>query len=137
MDLGIKAKDIMKEDFPILYLSAGVESCIQKIDGKEACMVINRGFFDGLIGYNELIRTVLDKKENLGLEKLMTKNFTVVDGNTDLIEVIRLMNEENADFVVVKENNSLGLITKTDLIEVNESLFEKLEQENSIIENIQ
>ena len=58
----------------------------------------------------------------------MTKNFTVVDGNTDLIEVIRLMNEENADFVVVKENNSLGLITKTDLIEVNESLFEKIEQ---------
>jgi len=57
------------------------------------------------------------------------KNFAVVKPDTDIFVIIKLMTNEKIDFVIVKDKNFIGLITKKEVAEMNQLLFDKLEKE--------
>jgi predicted transcriptional regulator len=129
IELGIKAGEIMQEDFPILDSSLTLETCIKKLNNKyEACIVLHNGFFYSLLGYDDLLKAFLTRKtRDVPIKKIKSdNNFVVLGPETDLLQVIRLMVGWEADFVVVKDKNSMGLITKKEIAEISQLLFDSL-----------
>jgi len=131
MDLGIKAREIMNEDFPIFDSSLDLESCIRNMNKQEACVVLHNGFFYSLLSYNDLLKSIFKKtRKNFKLKDTKSnKNFAVVKPETDIFVIIKLMTNEKIDFVIVKDKNFIGLITKKEVAEMNQLLFDKLEKE--------
>jgi len=126
MEVGIKARDIMNEDFPILDASLTLESCMKKLNAKqEACVILNKGFVQFVLSYDELLKAFLKRKEkNVQLNEIKArKNFAVIKPETDVFEIIKIM-KRGIDFVVVRDKNNIGLITKKELAEVNQFLFD-------------
>ncbi len=129
MELGIKAREIMKQDFPILDSSLTIEACIRRLNGFEACIVLQDGYLHSVVSYEDLLRAFLGrKKKNLSLREIKPyQKFLIVEPETDVIEIINLMREEDIDFFVVKAGNLIGLITKREIAEINQLLFDDWE----------
>ena len=127
MEIGIKAKDIMKQDFPILDSSLAIEACIKKLDGYEACIVLHEGYLHSVVNYDDLLRAFLArKKKNLSLGEIKQgQKFVIVEPETDVIEIINLM-QGKVDFVIVRDRSLIGLITKKEIAEINQVLFDRL-----------
>lgn len=156
MQLGIKAKDIMKQDFPILDSSFDLETCMKKMNKQEACVILNNGFLYSVLSYNDVLREFLMGKINIKLKEIKSEqNFVVVEPYVDVIDIINLMTKEEVDFVIVKPQNSsqrihnserilksehredflgdenfIGLITKREIAEINQVLFDILSSKN-------
>ncbi len=131
MELGIKAREIMNENFPIFDSSLDLESCIRDMNKQEACVVLHNGFFYSILSYNDLLKAIFKKtRKNFKLKDTKSdKNFAVVKPDTDIFVIIKLMTNEKIDFVIVKDKNFIGLITKKEVAEMNQLLFDKLEKE--------
>ena len=126
MKIGIKAAEIMNENFLIFDSSLTIEECIRKMSKDEIVVVIKDGFFHSVLNYFELIRIFFERKKmNLTLGEVEgNKNYAVISPEADLEEVIELMKDK--DFLIVKERNYVGIITKQELTEVQPFIFEKL-----------
>jgi predicted transcriptional regulator len=128
MEFGIKAKEIMESDFPILDSSMSIESCMKKLNNKhEACIVLDKGFIYSVIGYDALLKAFFKrKKKDEQIKNIKSEKFAIIGPETDLFDIIILMTREKREFLIVKDENSVGLITKRGLTEVNPLLFEDL-----------
>ena len=127
MDIGIKAKDIMEEGFPIIDSNATLEECMDQLNRSEwdVCVVLNHGIIYSILDSDDLVREYLrrgDKRvavRNLGC----SGRFAIVKADTDLFKIIEKM-KEGTEYFIVKENPSIGLITKERLAEKNHLAFE-------------
>ena len=105
IQLGVKAEEVMKEDFPVLDSSLTIEACIKKLDKKhEACIILHDGFLHGIISYDDLLRAFLSRKrKDTKIEEIeSTDNFAVVGSETDMFSVIKLMKKKKIDFIIVR-----------------------------------
>ena len=129
MELGIKAKEIMKQEFPILDSSLTIETCIKRLDGYEACIVLHEGYLHSVVSYDDLLRAFLArKKKGLSLGEIkQPQKFVIIRPETDAIEIINMMREDDIDFFVVRDKNLIGLITKREIAEINQLLFDDWE----------
>ncbi len=127
---GITAGEIMNKNFPIVDSSLPLIDCIKKVKKKdEACLIIKNGCFSGILGQDEILRGfVYGKDRQAKIEKIkIGRNYVVVSPELDIYETISLMNDSNADFVVVKRRDRyVGLITKKEIADVEPLLFEEI-----------
>lgn len=126
MEIGIKAEEIMNENFPLLDASLSIEKCMEKLNRREeACVVIKKGTIECVLSYDELLKEILKRKEkNLKLSKIkLKKNFVIIDKETDASDIIELM-RKGINYIIVKDENRIGLITKKEIAEVNQLLFD-------------
>lgn len=131
MKFDIKAREIMREDFPILDSSLDLEKCIKILKNKyEACMVLKNGFLCNILSYDDLLRESLRRRKKIKLEEIHSnQNFVIVKPETDLFTILEIMKRKMIDFILVKDRKEMGLITKNELIEVNQLLFDDIERE--------
>ncbi len=128
-----------KKDFPILDSSLSVEKCIKVMNNKhEACIVLHEGFLYSILSYDDLLRESL---RNKGKDKQLkninsSQNFVIVKPDTDVLDIINIMRRKLIDFIVVKYRDEIGLITKNEIVEVNELLFRDIEREELEVLNI-
>jgi len=130
MEIGIKAKEIMNKDFCILDSSLTLETCLKKLDNKyEGCVILNNGSIHTIISYDNLLRNFfIRRKKDVKLEEIEAKkNFVVVAPDLDVSKIIELMTKARIDFILVRDKNEFGLITKDEIAEINQLLFDKLE----------
>ena len=127
---GIMAREIMNKDFPILDASLPLIKCVKKMSNRhEACLVVKDGKFSGILGNDDILRGFMyGKDKEAKIETLKFKNnFAVVKPNSDIYKTLVLMNENNVDFVLVKDKkNFLGLITKREIADIEPILFENI-----------
>jgi len=131
MKLGIKAEEIMEENFPLLDASLTLEDCIRKLNKKhEICLILNKGYLYSVLSYDDLLRALFKRREkNLKLIEIKAKrNFVIISPETDVIDAIELMKRKNIDFLIVKTENSFGVITKEKLAEINILIFDKVKK---------
>jgi len=137
MELGIKACEIMRKDFLILDSTLTLETCIKNLNKKqEACIVLENGFFHSILSCDDLLKIFfLRKSRNITLKEIKaSKNFIIVSPETDIFDIIKLMKEKAADFILVRDKNFLGLITKKEIVEINQLLFDiVLEKERTTV----
>ncbi|GEM_PF-5053503 len=125
---GIIAGEIMDKNFPIIDSSLPLLKCVKKLDkDKEACLIVKNGYFSGVLAHDEILRGLMyGKDKEVLIEKMkINKNYIVVSPDSDLVKTLHLMEENKADFAVVKrDQNFLGLITKKEIAEVAPLLVE-------------
>ena len=129
MKTGIIAEDIMNMDFPVVDSSVSIEKCIQKMGNKyEACIILEQGLLKNILSYDDLLKVFLKRKlKNLPVGRVETsKDFVIITPETDLIDVIRIMKDMDVDFLVAKKENTIGLITKKEVAEINQYLFDSV-----------
>lgn len=127
MKIGINVDEIMEKDFPIVDASLSIETCIKKLNDKhEGCMVMKNGYFYSVLGYEDLLKTFLDRKQSKSIKDMkIEKKFEIIDPEADISEAIELMSK-NVDFLVVRDRqNILGLVTKKEITEIEPLLFVK------------
>ncbi|WP_160671207.1 ABC transporter ATP-binding protein [Clostridium sp. C8-1-8] len=113
----IKAKDIMITDpiktTPKRTVLQAVE--IMKSNKVDSILVTNKN--NELIGLITLKQLKLENRSAF-IEDLMIKDITKIDEETNLIEVLTLMNEQKIGYapVVDSENRLKGLITRTSIL---------------------
>jgi osmoprotectant transport system ATP-binding protein len=113
----IKAKDIMITDpiktTPKRSVLQAVE--IMKSNKVDSILVTNKN--NELIGLITLKQLKLENRSAF-IEDLMIKDITKIDEETNLIEVLTLMNEQKIGYapVVDSENRLKGLITRTSIL---------------------
>lgn len=133
LELGIKAWEVMEQDFPILDSSFSLKKAVEKLKdyNNEVCVVINHGVIYSILTYDDLLRELVNGREDLEIKKIKTRdNFSIIRPEEDLIEVIRRM-EDGTDFFIVK-GSELGLITKERIAEINHRLFEEFKRKVAI-----
>tara|TARA_Y100000310_G_scaffold338127_2_gene426929 strand:+ start:79 stop:495 length:417 start_codon:yes stop_codon:yes gene_type:complete len=134
MKLDIKVEDIMNTDFPILDSSLDLGICVKKINNNEACVVLDDGFLHSVLCYDDILKAYLSKKKNIKIRDVKSsQDFVVVKIGTDIFNVIKLMRKKNVNFVIVKNDNYLGLITKKEILEINQKLFDLLEIRDKVM----
>ncbi|MFH1307568.1 MAG: CBS domain-containing protein [archaeon] len=130
MKIGIQAREIMNEDFPIVDSSLTLDKCVKSLGrNNEACIVVKQGYFHSILGYDDLLRGFMERKDNSAKisDISIEENFRVVGPDKDIIEIIELMNSNNTEFIVVKDSKKiLGLITKKDIIDIEPLLFDSI-----------
>ena len=132
MEIGIKACEIMNEDFPVFDSSITIKEAVRRLNKKyEACLVIEDGFFHSLLTYRDLLMAFFQNKKSLG-EIKPEKTFVVVSPDTDSLEIIERMRDDKIDFVIVKDRNFLGLITKKEIAEISQVIFDKVSRDRII-----
>ncbi len=132
MDKIIKAGDIMNENFPIFDCTISLEKCVKKINGsgETACLVIKNGIIHSILSEDDLLKAYMEKNRKKEIGKIKTShNFSIVDTETTLLEIIRMIIQEEIEFVIVRDKYSLGLITKKEIAESNQKLFDLLSKE--------
>jgi len=76
----------------------------------------------GVVTERDILRRVAAKDLNIDehtVEDIMTKNPITIDHNTSILEVTRLMSENNfRRLLVVKDKKLVGVVTAKDVIEV-------------------
>jgi len=129
MKFGIKAKEIMEDDFPIIDSNLEIEKCITNLNKKhEAAVIVKKGNFVNIISYNDLIEGFLKRKghEKVGDLKIK-RRFRIVNEDSDVYELLKFMKRGRTDFLLVKnKKNIIGLITKNDIIKIEPFLLETL-----------
>lgn len=136
MELGIKAKEIMNDNFPILDSSLTLETCIKKLDNRyEGCIILDNGFIHNILSYDDLLEAFFERKtKNLKLKEIKARrNFAFIHPDVDVFDVINLMNKNKVDFIIVQNEKNFGLITKKEISEISEFLFDKLGKEAGIL----
>ena|SRR3989344_4013767 len=126
MELGMKAEDIMNRDFPVLDSSLDLDVCVKNINNHEACVVLRNGFLHSVLSYDDILKAFLKKKAKI-MDIKSSQDFAVVKPETDVSEIIRIMTKGRINFVIVREGNYLGLITKKEIAEINQVLFDMLD----------
>ncbi len=128
--IGIKAREIMDRNFPIVDSSQPLISCVKRMNNKhEACLVIKKGNFSGVLSGEDILRGFMyGKDRDAPIEKVeMKKNFMIVNPESDVYKTLSLMQEDEIDFIVVKDkHNFLGLITKREIADIEPLLFDNL-----------
>jgi len=117
----------MNEEFPLVDSSLTLEACMKKLNNKqEACIVLSKGDVHSILSYEELLKAFLKRnKKDMKLEEIKSnKNFVVVNPETDVYEIIKII-RKGKNFVVVKDKNIVGLITKKEIAEINQMLFDE------------
>jgi len=80
------------------------------------------------LSVNILAKDVMQKNLQFLEFPRLRRNFQIVDTNSDISEVISLMEEKNADLILVKKNKKIvGIITKKEIIDIKPLLFEESE----------
>jgi predicted transcriptional regulator len=129
LEIGIKAQEIMEQDFPILDSSFPLKKALEKLkeNNKEACVVINNGVIYSILTYEDLLRELLNGREDLEIKEIETRdNFSIITPEEDLIDIIRRM-EYGKEFFIVA-GRDLGVITKERIAEINHLLFDKIKK---------
>lgn len=133
IEIGIRAGEIMKEDFPVIDSSLTLEDCLKILDKNyESCVVLHDGTIHSVLNYDYLLKAFLARKRgNTKISEFEPmKNFVVVSAETDMFKVINSMKKKSVDFVVVKGEHNIGLITKREIAEVNQVLFDSIESQS-------
>ena len=129
---GVLVKEVMNRKFPILDSSMPLMRCVKKMNKKhEACLIIKKGYFYGVLGFNDILRSFMYGKDKYASidEIKIRKNFAVVKPDSDIYKTILLMKRNDIDFIVVKDRGSfLGLVTKKEIVNVEPELFDNLEK---------
>ena len=122
----ICVKEIMNKRFPIMDSSLPLLTCIKKINKQEACLIIEKGNFTGILGYNDILRGFMygKDKEAAIRDIKIKKRFRIVNPELDIYQTLVLMKRDNVDFLIVKDQGKfLGLITKKEIVDIEPSLF--------------
>jgi len=62
--IGIKAREIMDKNFPIIDSSLPLIRCVKKMNNKhEACLIIRKGYFSGILGNEDILRGFMYGKD--------------------------------------------------------------------------
>lgn len=129
MRTNILLRDIMQKDFPIVDTLVPLDKCLRKMNGKETAIVIENGRIKGIIGYDDLLRGVMQQdslKGGLAKEILQKRSIKVLPAESDAYKALGYMNK-GVEFILVKENNSIiGLVTKQDVAEIEPLILETL-----------
>ena len=135
LKIGIKAREIMDKNFPIIDSSLPLIRCVKKMNNKHgACLVIRKGYFSGVLNGEDILRGFMyGKDKDAPIDKIkMKKNFMIVRPESDIYKTLSFMQEDEIDFVIVKDkNNFLGLITKREIADIEPLLFDSLERRES------
>ena len=126
---GITAKEIMNDNFPIIDASRTLEECIKQMKNRnEACVIMKEGVFKSIISYNDLLKAFFSRtRNNIPLEKMRSsRNFVIVEPDTDISKIINLLGNGKKEFLVVKDKTEFGLITGKEIADVNKMLFDRL-----------
>ncbi len=129
MEVGIKAWEIMEEKFPIIDSSLTIEKVMKKLNSNEACLVINNGVMHSILSNEDILKAYLknNKDKKTAIKNIKSnQNFLIVSPETDVGKIIDLMKDYETDFVIVKSFDRIGLITKKEITEINQELFDNL-----------
>lgn len=134
LKFGVRAEEIMEKNFPLLDASMRIEECVKKLENEhEGCIVFKDGYVFSVLGYEDLIKGFLERKEKEeSLEKIKTrKKFKIISPETDFYKILKIMKRGHIDFLVVKDKkNVLGVITKNEIMAnsiLNPEIFETSE----------
>jgi predicted transcriptional regulator len=128
MKFDIPVKEIMKTKFTIVPVSEKLTDCVKKMQKQNVCLVIDRGDFIGIVSQKEILNGFLRGKEKVK-SILRDTDIGIIDSDSDLIDLFKLMNREKIDFVIVKNRgNIVGIVTKKEITKIEPVLFEIIQK---------
>jgi len=134
INLGICAREIMNENFPILDSTTTLQDCSKKLSNfnkYEVCVVLNNGFIYSVLTQDDILRAWYKYHEKTPLAKIKSQEkVKILDPETDISEVIRMM-EEGTEFFLIRDRETLGIITKREIAEINQEIFDILYEKRS------
>lgn len=80
--------------------------------------VIEKGKVIGILTVTDIVKALAQSKENLSVEELMCKDVTIVSEDIKIASAIEIMFKKGLGRLIVsdKDNDLLGIVTRTDLI---------------------
>jgi predicted transcriptional regulator len=125
MKVGIKVKEVMKKEFPIVDINQSLAACTTRLAKNSACLVIDKGNFIGILKQEEILKGFLNAKEKIRDLNLM-KKISIIDSESDIIELLDLIRTGN-EFILLKEhNNIIGIVTKDCLRKAKSSILGRI-----------
>lgn len=112
----IASKDIISLTEDMSLRRAALIFSENTIDGAP---VIKNGKVIGMLSVTDIVMAVADGEVNLTVGELMSRNVVIVNEDMKIASAVEIMFKKNLGRLVVadKDNDLLGIITRTDLIE--------------------
>lgn len=120
----IKIEDWMSKPVVLVKPSITVKEAVQVMDKENIGVlpIVDNGVLKGIVTERDILRRVVAKNiniENTNISEIMTKNPVTVNHDSSILEVTRLMSENNfRRLIVMKHNKVVGIVTAKDVIEV-------------------
>lgn len=113
--ISLKTTDTLKDAAQVLSSNS--------IDGAP---VMDEGKVVGMFTVTDVVRALANNKEDLPLEELMSHKVVIVNEDMKIVNAIEIMFKHNLGRLIVADNNNnlMGIVTRTDLIDCITNLKE-------------
>jgi Zn-dependent protease len=120
---GIKAKDVMRDDFPSVVPGMSIQSVVDDImvgQGERAVVVANDGAVLGILSVTDVQKAPRNHWANVPAQRLMTPRAAVVtvDAAAPALDVLMLLSEKRLNQVpVLEDGRMVGIVTRREIID--------------------
>ncbi len=116
---GIKAKDIMTEHVVMVNEEATLEELYNIILNTRhmGYPVVRDSEIVGMVTFGDLARVPKERWKHLKVKDIMSKKVIFCPPETEVLEIVRIMNREEIGRILVMEDGRIkGIISKTDIV---------------------
>ncbi|WP_458455225.1 CBS domain-containing protein [Methanobrevibacter sp.] len=114
--------DIASRDVISFSMDCSVKEAAKKLADNEidGAPVIKDGKVVGVFTLTDLVQAIANDKEDLSVGELMSANVVIVNENLKIANAIEVMLKKGISRLIVADNdqNLLGIVTRTDLINI-------------------
>ena len=127
----MKAKDIMNDKFLVFDAEVPLKTCLKNFKNGGFCVVLKNGIINKVLCEDDILKYIVKGKDILLGSIKSNSKFCIVDPETDVEKVIELL--KDFDIIIVKDGNYFGIITKKEISEINQLIFDEIEEKSEIV----
>lgn len=116
----IRAKALMTENVITVNENATITEAVKLMLNKHVAslLVIKNNQPIAIVTENDIIKGVSSQSSEAKVKNVMSKNFLIIDPNTNYSYIVKKLREEQIrKFPVIENNKLVGIITETDIID--------------------
>ena len=126
MQYKLTVKELMKKEFPLVDVSERLTNCARMIGDNNACLVMDKGNFRGVLTPRKVMAGFLH-----GVEKIkqadLAKEIGMIDAKEDVFSLVKIMEKNDLEYVLVKEEgNIVGFVTRKELKQISPIILQQI-----------